>query len=508
MKPFCTINVPLKFRRVLFLFAAVLSVWGYFTEINPVLADEPVGNSSGLTEAQSTSVDTFTKDSTSKLIYGADDRKDEYQVSDANLLAAGDSTVAIVWISDLTDNENGTFSLSSQTLADWYNCPSCTPLCDSEPFQDQPNPAFCSGFLVAPDVVATAGHCVYEWECGKVAFVFGFVMTDPETAKLTIDASEIYFCSEILASKEGFSDWALIRLDRSVTGHTPLTIRSSGKVADNAPLVVIGHPMGLPRKYSGGASVYDNSPIPHFLANLDTYSGNSGSAVLNTVDYTVEGILVAGQVDWQYNPALYCDYSNICPDSGCPGWETVTRTKQFSKRIHNKRCKNTIRKAASKLATSIMTCFIDNTRNAGEFAWESCLEEAKKDFEATWAGSQAKAISQKKLCCNDQMSDVEDQVVPLAEKICGGIAEGIELQDKDARDLAVRLMKAAKNHCTRLVRSAIQSGGTSVAAGNDRFEKEWTHALETAKGVAYSGINMEDVDSLLNTLSSVVASVE
>ncbi len=267
----------------------------------------------------------------SKLIYGNDDRNDEYQISNPDILEIGDSTVAILHSLDLTDNGNGTFSLPTETFAQYYLNSYGIQLCSDEPFRNQPNPAHCSGFLVAPDIIATAGHCV-DFCCDDMVFVFGFVMLNSTTPVLTIDESEIYYSTEVIDSLySDTTDWALVRLDRPVTGHKPVTFRTSGLVSTNQPLMVIGHPMGLPRKYAGGATVRDNNPaLPYFRANTDTYIGNSGSAVFNASTLEVEGILVRGNEDFEYDVVYNCDRSNVCPDSGCPGWEEITRTTEFA----------------------------------------------------------------------------------------------------------------------------------------------------------------------------------
>ncbi|HUW18953.1 MAG TPA: serine protease [Sedimentisphaerales bacterium] len=271
---------------------------------------------------------------TPTVIYGPDDRLDEYQVSSPALLAAGDATVALVWLSDLTDNGDGTYSLPTETFAQWYEkadpIGTGNPLCPDEPFRNQPNPAWCSGLLVAPDIIATAGHCITgPGDCADVAFIFGFVMLDPTTAVLTIDASELYFCSEIISRQHtDTTDWGLIRLDREVTDHLPLSARKTGKVQDGSEVTLIGHPEGLPRKYAGGATVRDNTPDAYFQTNVDAYGGNSGSAVLDANTLLVEGILVRGNEDFVRDG--FCDRSNVCPDTGCPLWEDVTRATEFS----------------------------------------------------------------------------------------------------------------------------------------------------------------------------------
>ncbi|GAF98568.1 unnamed protein product, partial [marine sediment metagenome] len=151
-----------------------------------------------------------------KGIYGTDDRKDEYEVLDIQLKAVGDSTVALIPIDEMTDNGDGTWSIPSITLAETYLADNGRPLCEDEPFIDQPDAANCTGFLVAPNIVATTGHCISDSsDCSNMAFVFGYTMINSSTPVVTFDDFDVYFCTEIIARLQTTeSDWALIRLDR------------------------------------------------------------------------------------------------------------------------------------------------------------------------------------------------------------------------------------------------------------------------------------------------------
>lgn len=259
-----------------------------------------------------------------KLTYGKDDRVDVYEVEDRELVEASEATVALVYRWDLIENADGTFTLRSMTFGDAYG------LCPEEPYRDQPAAAYCSGFLVGPDLIATAGHCISTaGDCAATAFVFGYHMLDAKTPVLTFGPSDVYFCREIVASTAipGGADWALVRLDREVEGRVPLRVRHTEKIRDAQSLVVIGHPGGLPAKIDAGGAVRDNTPASYFSANLDTYGGSSGSAVLNAETSEVEGLLVRGDEDFvaQGN----CMVSNRCPDDGCRG-EDVTRSTEFA----------------------------------------------------------------------------------------------------------------------------------------------------------------------------------
>ncbi|MBW2257530.1 MAG: trypsin-like peptidase domain-containing protein [Deltaproteobacteria bacterium] len=280
----------------------------------------------GLVGCDAAELNEGARGGTPRVIYGPDDNRGE--VEDG---IDSDGTVALMdWSSLRYKRRNDTWEITSNET---FSSVSGYPVCDHEPYKGQPNPAWCSGFLVAPDIIATAGHCM-DW-CSDTAFVFGFQTVDDEP-KMTFDNDDVYGCGSVLAAQQtgSGSDWALVQLDRPVVGHAPLVYRESGIIPDNEPIYVIGHPVGLPKKYADGATVRDNSPGPYFVAPLDTYGGNSGSAVFSTntalVEGTplVEGILVRGEADFVYNETLECVESNWCLYDGCTG-EEVTRITEI-----------------------------------------------------------------------------------------------------------------------------------------------------------------------------------
>jgi hypothetical protein len=248
-----------------------------------------------------------------EVVYGIDARTEMYMVTDPSILNDADSVVALIKEGQIEDNGDGTSALIGPTLGTKYN------LCPNEPFHDQPSIPICSGFLVDPSIIATAYHCIEENPLDTIWFVFGYVMSNATTAITRINNSEIYRGVRILKWHKGElgDDWVLIQLDRPVLNHPYVRIRRNGKIPNGEVVHVIGYPSGLPMKYTGGAVVRDNTKIPYFIANLDTHHGNSGSPVFNSLTHTVEGILITGEDDWDWNGS--CQTSKVCRVNGCMG---------------------------------------------------------------------------------------------------------------------------------------------------------------------------------------------
>ncbi len=250
------------------------------------------------------------------VIYGDDDRVEYFQLGSDDLKAQADATVALIRVSNLEidgDFVNLKTTPYGQSLG----------LCTSEPYFEQDTIAYCSGSLIAPDIVLTAGHCLrQQTTCDATRFIFGFRLTTPGPASKQVPASQVYSCKALLhtvADPKG-EDFALVRLDRPVTFAKPLPYRTEGTLKLADPLRVMGHPSGLPLKIAGHAEV--RAINSNFLtANLDTYGGNSGSGVFNESNGQLEGVLVRGEMDYVLKNG--CRVSNTCPNEGCRG-EDVT----------------------------------------------------------------------------------------------------------------------------------------------------------------------------------------
>lgn len=257
------------------------------------------------------------------VIYGEDDRQDIYQVTNSRDLDLASSTVVLMNADKLT-RSGDQYKISADTFGREFG------LCDSEPFKEQPSGGFCSGSLVGEDLIITAGHCIEDAsECASTKFVFGYAVAKAGVYPTSTLASEVVGCKEIVARKKeaAGADFALIRLDRKVKNHKPLKINRVPDLKAGDHVGVIGHPSGLPVKVAFGKSeVRDVSTTGYFVANLDTYGGNSGSAVFNTATGLIEGILVRGETDFVYEGG--CRVSNVCKANECRG-EDITKIAEL-----------------------------------------------------------------------------------------------------------------------------------------------------------------------------------
>ena len=255
-----------------------------------------------------------------KVVYGEDDRLDIFETDNNLYTELARSTAAMVSRNKAT-RSGEVYKLSGRRLRE-------RGICASAKFAEQVTIASCSGFLVAPNLLVTAGHCVRSArDCTSNVWVFDYGI-DSEGKKLfEVPASSVYKCKRIIKQRldRGTKDdYALIELERTVDDRNPLDYRKEGTVEKGTELVVIGHPTGLPTKIAGGAWVRSNKNPVYFQSNLDTFGGNSGSAVFDAETGTVEGILVRGETDYVYDSSRGCRVPKQCSNEGCRG-EDVTR---------------------------------------------------------------------------------------------------------------------------------------------------------------------------------------
>ena len=275
-------------------------------------------------------VKSFANTKQVDVIYGEDNRKDVYESLSTLHVQLSKSAAGMISPGSIQPAGGKNVKVVGPTLSQ-------RGVCAKEKFSNQITAARCSGFLIGKDLLATAGHCVRtQSDCSNYSWVFDYSVKSSTQTSMIIPSTSVYKCKQILKTVQDpstMSDYAILKLDRQVTDRPVLKFRLTGKPVVGDPLVVIGCPTGLPLKISDGAKVRSLEGT-YFTANLDTYGGNSGSAVFNAKTGLVEGILVRGENDYVSDPSG-CMVSNVCPEDGCRG-EDVTYSSYLIKSLNLK----------------------------------------------------------------------------------------------------------------------------------------------------------------------------
>jgi len=220
-----------------------------------------------------------------------EERLDWYEIPDEQILQNSGCVAAVCSKDSLIDSGKGYYSLKTKIYGEVFN------LCDAEPFYDQPVSIgfMYSGFLVSGDVIATTSHVLNGKNINDFCFIFGYRMSGPREPEIRVPVSNIYRGIEIIHHEKGENGdgWALIKLDRKVQGQAIARLSGEGIFSDE-PLYVIGHPLGLPLKYTAGASIIEITSNNYFTAGLNIYSGNEGSPVFDLDTHELVGMVVQG----------------------------------------------------------------------------------------------------------------------------------------------------------------------------------------------------------------------
>ncbi len=296
------------------------------------------------------------QEGSSSLVYGNDDRLDPYEVGDTSIADAVRGFDVALMTSDAFDTSN-------PEAVTFLGDPLGTYVCSDERFANQITAASCSGTLIGPDLILTAGHCIDRRTCASTHFVFGY--EHGAAGQQSVTTADIFGCSEIVAhASTDTLDYAVIRTDRVVEGRTPAAVRAaSTAIPTSMDLVLAGHPSGLPVKIAADARVLDNraSTRDYFEATVDAFSGNSGSGVFDASSLELVGILVRGNTDYVFDARSDCYRVNVCPQGGCPGGEDCT----YAFRALNAAC-------AAGAGPSIPGCTCGNGVCDGEESTTNC----------------------------------------------------------------------------------------------------------------------------------------
>lgn len=260
-------------------------------------------------------------------IYGKDERQFVSSSTIPTVKRLSESVAMIVQKDELQAN-----FLKVLIKADLLSDKNLVNLCLDQKFAGHHSLNSCTGFLIAPDLMASAGHCfMSEDDCRNKVIVFGVTEKTETSNGYKVFKQSVYSCKEIVKSAfdaDAMTDFAVIRLNKEVSGRAPLRLRQKGEISKGDSVFMIGHPLGLPLVYSPGAKVNDVSEASFFKATLDSFEGNSGSPVFNSKTLEVEGLLVRGEEDFEQKASAQCmSYKSYDENAGLG--ESVTKIKEI-----------------------------------------------------------------------------------------------------------------------------------------------------------------------------------
>ena len=275
-----------------------------------------------------------------KSIYNLDERELISSSTESKIKELSKSVGLIFYKDDLVDinNVEKNSTILSPLLTE--KPPIGANYCPSEKFADHhAYKKACTGFLIAKDIVITAGHCFRSKnDCHRKAITFEATIENEDGRGFKILNSEIYTCEKIIAQEydqsETLVDYAIIKLDRK-TNRVPLKFRQAKSIEDNAAVFMIGHPLGLPKTFSSNARVLENTTDIYFKTTLDSFHGNSGSPVFNSKNFWVEGVMVRGEGDEIYNSENKCNRYATYSDADLTKGEGVTRMSAIIPSLFN-----------------------------------------------------------------------------------------------------------------------------------------------------------------------------
>lgn len=262
-------------------------------------------------------------------IYGKDDREFITNKSDPRIQELAKSVALIVPV-DITETGLFKTTIKASSLQETLQ------MCVSEHFVTRPAVSGCTGFLVAPNILASAGHCfVTESDCATKKIIFDVDTKDQSKKGYSVNTRSVYSCSRIISTvydpnRMDEQDYSLIELDRDPK-RAPLKLNLKKRIENTANVFMIGHPYGMPLMLSREAALMDNSVPYQFKAGLDSFEGNSGSPVFNSKTFEVEGILVNGQEDLVYDPKNECYRNQVYDGKGGEGVFRATELPPFLK---------------------------------------------------------------------------------------------------------------------------------------------------------------------------------
>jgi len=260
-----------------------------------------------------------------KVFYGKNNLIDFYQIEDSTPHIKEWSRSVAAMVPKETLLKEGLYYLIKESKDNDEELPFCPPMSPLEKsFSSAQKLSDCTAFLIGPDILATALHCVEdETICKENVWVFDYKLENENKVFTMFPESNVYECDHIVSKEHPILDYVLLKLKKVPLGRNPIKMRSpkDGDISGSPNLLVMGHPLGQALKISLQSSLRETSHPQFFKFESDTFKGNSGSPVINLDNGLVEGILFSGENDFIYED--HCKKIKYCEAGTCMGEQAI-----------------------------------------------------------------------------------------------------------------------------------------------------------------------------------------
>lgn len=208
--------------------------------------------------------------------------------------------------------------LEDKILSIYYGHQGNRHVCENEPYINEVSVGDCSGVLIKPDLVATAGHCVDNNIWNKSWF-FNYQQGDELNNKIAYKVKRIIY-QDFNMIKVSYSphlqiinkqridkhmtplppdiynysmyrDIALLKLDKNVSTFSPVNVNYEPFVKGKRA-ISIGHPLGISLKYGDSGKLTGMGNAHYMVSTIRTLKGNSGGPLYDVETGELIGITV------------------------------------------------------------------------------------------------------------------------------------------------------------------------------------------------------------------------
>lgn len=290
--------------------------------------------------ASACSAHPVTEKTLQPYVVGTDGRKDVFQTTILNIVNA-DAVCDLTLTSSLEPVVGG-YRWGGNKNMSGVPAHTLLPFCSTEPFSGQYSvDSACSGLFVAPDIIATAKHCLSVSTFGTIRIVCGHRMVGHTAYNLpvrmdaqggfTLSAEDIFTPVAVVAAGPGPSgtpgDWTLIRVDHRLPQKRDVPAIDTALPVVGATVAGVGYPLHEPERVLEGGTVSSASGSTGIdVSGIDAATGCSGGPLFSITPAVnrVLGILY-GEGDFSdYNSIPSCAGPGLPPSPCCDGTAGAT----------------------------------------------------------------------------------------------------------------------------------------------------------------------------------------